>query len=447
MASLATTAATTDESISVEHLLRKHRSFITYLQKQVPPPLSNKDGNPGDNFVKYDDLFYLRYALSHENDQKGAQEALTFTFNFRSSPEHCQRAELVSTQSSYFNDPAIVESKKWSVAGPLGIDKDGQPNEHGVLQDSTGQGYVMCVRIAMCKRNEMQNSQPFAEFRRMQLLHREKSFQYVDRLTRETGLLCKQVMILDFAGASLSSMRDSRTRSIQAEVSNISKQVYPQLVDKLAMVNAPSWLAVLLKAFRLILPKSTLDKIELFSTIEGLWESDWGKHRLKRDKMPLFLGGFLPNEMLSPELLGHRLSASSLPQLTLKARAKETISVNITHKGSCEVEVLVSVLHRGIHFQILFQPTCESSESSQNNNIKDVVVVWKEGKIEAAAGPRVERMNVCGPGRLLLNFSNAHSMMREKTVVYRVNVSKVSIKEAEKDAPQQVLKVEETKCF
>ena len=54
-------------------------------------------------------------------------------------------------------------------------------------------------------------------------------------------------------------MRDNRTRSIQAEVSNISKQVYPQLVDKVAMVNAPSWLSGLLKVFRLILPKSTLE--------------------------------------------------------------------------------------------------------------------------------------------------------------------------------------------
>jgi hypothetical protein len=437
MASLSTTAVTTtvDESISIEHLLLKHRSFINDLQKQVPAPLSS-NGKPGDNFVKYDDLFYLRYALSHENDLKGAKEALAFTFKFRSSPEHCQRAELVSTHAMLNNDSTIVESKKWSVAGALGVGQDGQPNEHGVLKEHTGQGFVMCVRIAMCKREEMQNSQPFNELRRMQLLHREKSFQYVDRLTRETGLLCKQVMLLDFAGASMSSMRDSRTRSIQAEVSNISKHIYPQLVDKLAMVNAPSWLAVLLKAFRLILPKSTLEKIELFSTTDGLWESEWGKHRLKREKMPMFLGGYLPNEMLSPELLGQCLSATSLPQLTLKARAKQEISVDVTPTGFCDVEVLVSVLHRGLYFTIVFQPTSKSNESDK------AVVLWKEGKIEAAVGPRLERMKVCGPGVLLLKFSNAHSMMREKTVMYRVNVVPTEAQEA-----QVVHAGRETKCF
>ena len=408
MASMATTATPpADESISVEHLLRNHRSFVDDLQREVPAPLS-KDGEPGDGIVKYDDLFYLRYALSFQDNLKAATDALTFTFEFRSSLEHCLRAELVATQEIR-NDRAIVESKKWSVAGPLGIDDDGQPNGHGVLREATGQGFVLVVRIAMCKHTDMQNSQPFSAMRHMQLLHREVGFQYLDRLTRETGLLCKQVMFLDFAGASLSAMRDNRTSSIQAEVSNISKKVYPQLVDKVAMVNAPSWLSGLLKVFRLILPKSTLDKIELFSSTDGLWYSEWGKRRLKRENMPKFLGGGLPDEELAPELMGQCLSVS-LPQVTLKARVRKDIAINVAHAGTCNVECLVSVLNRGIHFSAVFQT--ESEE----------VVVWKEGKIEAADGPRVERMTVCGPGMLRLKFSNAHSMMREKNVVYRVDV-------------------------
>ena len=101
----------------------------------------------------------------------------------------------------------------------------------------------------------------------------------------------------------------------------------------------------------------------------------------------------------------------SLPQVTLKARAREDITIDVAHVGTCNVECLVSVLHRGVHFSAVFQ-TASSDE----------VVLWKEGKIEAADGPRVERMTVCGPGMLLLKFSNAHSMMREKNVVYRVDV-------------------------
>ena len=430
MASMATTATPpADESISIEHLLRKHRSFVDVLQREVPAPLS-KDGEPGDGIVKYDDLFYLRYALSFQDNLKTATDALTFTFKFRSSLEHCLRAELVATQEIR-NDRAIVESKKWSVAGPLGIDDEGRPNDHGVLREATGQGFVLVVRIAMCKHTEMQNCQPFSAMRHTQLLHREVSFQYVDRLTRQTGLLCKQVMFLDFAGASLSAMRDNRTRSIQAEVSNISKQVYPQLVDKVAMVNAPSWLSGLLKVFRLILPKSTLDKIELFSSTDGLWNSDWGKRRLKRENMPKFLGGGLPDEALAPELLGQRLSTFSLPQVTLKARAREDITIDVAHVGTCNVECLVSVLHRGVHFSAVFQ-TASSDE----------VVLWKEGKIEAADGPRVERMIVCGPGMLCLKFSNAHSMMREKNVVYRVDVVPTA-----EGVEEGVEVEEETKCF
>ena len=415
MASLAVDSSVVDESISVEHLLRKHRAAIDELKRMAPPPLLKADGLPWDGVVKYDDLFYLRYVLSFPSDPKSAADALKFTFEFRSTPEHRKRVELVASKEIE-KEQSIVESKQWSVAGPLGIGKDGKPNDRGVLKEETGQGFVLTVRIAMCKRLDMSNCMPFAAQKNMQLLHREAGFQYVDRLTRETGLLCKQVMFFDFKGASLSSMQDSRTRGIQTEVSNIGKKAYPQLVDKLAMVNAPSWLAGILKVLKAVLPKSTLEKIELFSSTDSLWESDWAKRRLKRENMPHFLGGYLPEAELAPELSGQCLATESLPQITIKARAKEKVSVDIFHAGKSTVEFLVSILNRGVHFSIFFVPTTAANETGEE------VVLRTEHKIEAADGPILEKLVVTGPGTLHLAFSNTHSMMRDKTVVYRLHV-------------------------
>ena len=66
---------------------------------------------------------------------------------------------------------------------------------------------------------------------------------------------------------------------------------------------APKWFAGLLKVLKAVLPKSALEKIELFSSTESLWDSDWAKQRLKRENMPGFLGGQLPEEELSASSL------------------------------------------------------------------------------------------------------------------------------------------------
>ena len=60
---------------------------------------------------------------------------------------------------------------------------------------------MIVVRIGLCKQEEMVNSLTFDEQRaNVRLLHREAGFQYVDKLTRSTGLLCKQFCFLILKG-------------------------------------------------------------------------------------------------------------------------------------------------------------------------------------------------------------------------------------------------------
>ena len=417
MASLVASAASAvDEEISIKHLLAKHRSEIDKLKLLVPPPPAvGEDGVPWDGMAcKYDDLFYLRYALSFPKDEKSATEALKFTFDFRSSPDHRERIKIVST-GQVKTHPLTEESKKWNVAGALGVDDDGNRTSRGVLKESTGQGFVIVVRIAMCKRDDMSNSLTFDEQKSLQLLHREAGFQYVDKLTRETGLLSKQVMFFDLKGAALSSMNDKKSRHIQAEVSNIGKKCYPQLVDKVAMVNAPKWFAGLLKVLKAVLPKSALEKIELFSSTESLWDSDWAKQRLKRENMPGFLGGQLPEEELSDELAGKCLERTSLPDVTIKPRGKVSVPIDITSDGKHQVNYLVSITNRGVTFSIVFVP------KGMESRAKEAVTLRSENKIEASKGPIRDTITVNGPGTVHFKFDNSHSMMREKIVKYLIS--------------------------
>ena len=234
MATLAASDLNTqiDETVSVKHLYNKHRAEIDELKRLAPPPALEVDGVPGDGFVcKYDDLFYLRYVLSFPGDQRGATEAVKFNFDFRASDAHIKRIKKCRS-GEVKNDFAILEAAKWNVAGPLGIDDNmNKIVGRGVLKENTGEGFVIVVRIGLCKQEELINSLTFEEQKDMQLLHREAGFQYVDKLTRSTGLLCKQILFFDLKGASLSSMSDSRTRGIQAEVSNMENVIRNLLIN------------------------------------------------------------------------------------------------------------------------------------------------------------------------------------------------------------------------
>ena len=76
----------------------------------------------------------------------------------------------------------------------------------------------------------------------MNLAQREVVYQRCDKLTRETNMLCKQSMFMDMQGANLSSMMDRRQGDTHANMSKLSSRLYPQLMDKFCILNAPSWM-------------------------------------------------------------------------------------------------------------------------------------------------------------------------------------------------------------
>ena len=75
------------------------------------------------------------------------------------------------------------------------------------------------------------------------------------------------------------------------KISLVSANVYPQLQDKFCIVNAPSWMSWLMSIFRKILSKRSMDKVELFTSDEEMWNSEWAKKRLVRELLPSFMGG------------------------------------------------------------------------------------------------------------------------------------------------------------
>ena len=69
-------------------------------------------------------------------------------------------------------------------------------------------------------------------------LSKEAAYLECDKVTRETGRLTKQIVIMDFANVGW--IYPSQTLiSSQNEASEIAKNLFPQLLEKVVIINQP----------------------------------------------------------------------------------------------------------------------------------------------------------------------------------------------------------------
>lgn len=402
-------------SIAIPALLEEHAEGLAELRallaaELAPAPLPTSDGIA----CEYDDIFYLRYLLSFSAADKAVAPVLA-CFAFRAEPKNRRIAEMAKAGTMETDLRAMVEGPRWQVAGPLSKTDPGS-----VLQPTSGGGVFVIIRAAMCDGSGFFDSVTKDEMWEMNLAHREGSFQYCDKLTRETGLLAKQTMCMDMKGSSLSSMMDRRQSASHAEISKISANVYPQLQDKFCIVNAPSWMGWLMSLFRKIASKRSMDKVELFTSDEEMWNSDWAKKRLIRERLPAFMGGGVIDDDLEPQLTGQLRIQSPPPELSVGARSREVVRVEVPFEGENEIKFVVSVLARGVEFSAKFLTRNTGEEKADKSG--GGTVLRKDGKVKADDGPIRGSWTVQGPGTVELCFDNTHSMLRSKTVRYKVEV-------------------------
>ena len=406
-------------SLDVSKLLIEHAVEIRKLQKLAPVPQIQ------DPYLQYDDIFYLRYILSFGSAEK-AKDPVEYTFKFRSATKFQNLAKKLDNDE-FLQLPGVVEAKKWQVGAPL----------EGVLTKETGGGVAVMIRMGLCNMSMMHDRISKDDMYEMNLGQREGAYQLCDRLTRKTGMLCKQSMFMDMNGATLSSMMDRRQGNTHAEMSKISSRLYPQLMDKFCILNAPSWMGWFMSIYKKIGSKRSIAKFELFTSTEQMWSSAWAKERLIRANFPYFVGGDVPEEKLSDDLNGNDLQIDPLPQLIVGARSKETVEIEIVESStstsdatsdststststslssSISIQYCFHLVKSSLEYRVTFEP----SDGSSN-----IIVVRERETVKAEDGPRngvwnVETQGI--PGIIKVEFDNSSSTWSSKTVMYSFDV-------------------------
>lgn len=124
-------------------------------------------------------------------------------------------------------------------------------------------------------------------------LKKEQVYIMCDQHTRATGRLTKEIVIMDFAHQGWFYPSQALIQS-QNDASAISKLLYPQLLDKVIIINAPWFFKQLWKIATMVLSESLTSKVGMCTgtiTPGKLMECPWASKNLRPEDMPTFVGG------------------------------------------------------------------------------------------------------------------------------------------------------------
>jgi hypothetical protein len=164
----------------------------------------------------------------------------------------------------------LIETLEWRAPRLDALDaaKDGRrPNEEiirkhshvaviGLLGDLHP---VALVRAGRSSPKNLFNELNLDQLVENQLFLNEQIFRLCDAKTRETGLLCKQVAVIDLEGFSVFNF-DSRFSKVIGKASTLSAVYYPQMLGKTVIINMPVTFRFIYKAMSVFMPASTLEK-------------------------------------------------------------------------------------------------------------------------------------------------------------------------------------------
>lgn len=275
------------EQKTVSELLARDgvRTQIAELRQRMGSALPDSD--PAG--VPFDELFLLRFVLSFQSAE-AAEPKLRSCVEWRMSNQDVQQA----ARANYAGDHDAVDALmpqlvglKQRMSGKLHtkVTRLGGPvyNIRGCLSDEK-------ALVAYLKENS------FTMLRDFMLLQRETAFYICDTETRRTGKLVKMMTWYDMNGMSIAL--DRRLMSEMGAISKLSESLYPQLLQAIVILNAPSLVRGMLHVAKPFFTQRLLEKIHFCGNTQGqnlaqdaIYECPVATRLATIDTIPTYLGG------------------------------------------------------------------------------------------------------------------------------------------------------------
>lgn len=260
-----------DDRPAVKDLIEEHREWIDEIKAGITE-------DPLFDPTKHDDLWILRFFLSHKKTKK-AIEAAKHTLAFREKhnldakdirmerPEKIKEGKVYEYWHHRCQGDAIltaIPDKKRGVVTFIQFAKM-RPNAIKILDEETWDWAFIYLS--------------------------EWTHQWVDYVTRTTGRLTKSIRFIDLKGISLVKHFDRASSKRDGKIMGEMEDCYPQLLESIFPFNAPEWMHLIWEFMRPIMPKRIIEKIDIISPDKNKTEKRRLYRHITKKKLPDFLGG------------------------------------------------------------------------------------------------------------------------------------------------------------
>jgi CRAL/TRIO domain len=261
-----------DQRRAVIDLITQHRTRIDQVRTEL-------ESDPLYNPNKHDDLWILRFLLSHKLRVKQAVKTAKFTLAFRA--QHDLDRHDIRYNESYdgFAGESCARYMKYCTEDAVSF----------LLPDGK-RGVVGIICLAGFDQHGLVKNVDESDWLPIFMFSSEWTHQWLDYITRTTGRLTKSIRIVDMAGVTLLGLNSENSRR-EGNAMGVMEDCYPQMLQSLVVCHAPPWIQVPWRFVRPIMPKRVVSKIDFIDPEKR--ESD--RKRLLQyialDHLPVRYGG------------------------------------------------------------------------------------------------------------------------------------------------------------
>eukprot|EP00656_Telonema_subtile_P031831 TRINITY_DN34869_c0_g1_i1.p1 TRINITY_DN34869_c0_g1~~TRINITY_DN34869_c0_g1_i1.p1 ORF type:complete len:399 (+),score=89.73 TRINITY_DN34869_c0_g1_i1:34-1197(+) len=368
-----------------------------------------KDDLDPNDVVPQDQLFILRFLLSHEHTDglSAAADALRRTVAWRR-----EMRDQLHEWHSFMTGGAEVGKREchhpdqrkfaaWWVGGMHNYTTYMEP--------------VSIVRAGLLNPQAIRLNGLTEEVLAFMRCYKEQLFAICDQASRETGRLVKFLEVLDFQNFGLRTL-DRIFLQQFGEDAKSYEDFYPQLLRANVVANPPMIMSAIWKISKLFLPKRSADKT-IFCGSDAT-KCPFLQDQLPYSELPTFLGG---DCRCNSAVGGECIALTTNDQCEL-SNCDQMVKINVP-AGRQHVEVLrvdfegtivnwsFELEARGIEFAVVF--------IGDGSDAVDVVPLTK---FKAEDGKQEGKYTSPHPGSFSLTFNNDYSMIRSKDVRFSLEV-------------------------
>ena len=397
-------AAAGDETAGdrgLDSLFHKHGERVRVLLQAL-----RGDGHAVGDSTPYDDIWALRFVLSHPEDADAARAAAE-TLRWRAEMQEMLAAAAAGKSLKRF------ESLERLVVAQY----------HG--ETSTGTPLYI-IRAGISNTVALTNAHTHEEMVEFMMYRKELGFLLCDAMTRKTRKLTKLVTVNDLSHVSLLAGTDKRFTAVLGAASKLSETLYPQLLDRAVLINVPYIFGAIWSIIKGLMSANTRAKVAVCGSSDTR-KGDISKcpfaKLINLHTVPSFLGGGcrcvggcvsgVSNEQTA--MVGMSDPEDGLTPATIAARDKLRVFADV--EAGDKVACYVRIEQRGVECRRA--AAGERRETGGDGAACEVQAQERPRRVE-------EIIDVSQKGTLVLELNNEYSLLNSKSVKYRVAVLEAS---------------------